>query len=35
VIGGGFVINWPDIDEHLSSQELLGGAPARAAMSRG
>jgi hypothetical protein len=28
VIGGGFVINWPDIDEHLSSQGLLAGAPA-------
>jgi hypothetical protein len=33
VIGGGFVINWPDVDEHLSSQGLLAGAPARAAMS--
>jgi hypothetical protein len=28
IIGGGFVINWPDIDEHLSSQGLLAGAPA-------
>jgi hypothetical protein len=28
VIGGGFVINWPDVDEHLSSQGLLAGAPA-------
>jgi len=33
VIGGGFVINWPDVDEHLSSQGLLAGAPARAAIS--
>jgi hypothetical protein len=28
VIGGGFVINWPEVDEHLSSQGLLAGAPA-------
>jgi hypothetical protein len=28
IIGGGFVINWPDVDEHLSSQGLLAGAPA-------
>ncbi|MFN2443266.1 MAG: DUF2442 domain-containing protein [Thermoanaerobaculia bacterium] len=28
VIGGGFVIHWPDVDEHLSSQGLLAGAPA-------
>ncbi|HEV7485918.1 MAG TPA: DUF2442 domain-containing protein [Thermoanaerobaculia bacterium] len=34
VIGGGFVINWPDVDEHLSSQGLLAGAPAHAAVSR-
>jgi hypothetical protein len=34
VIGGGFVINWPDVDEHLSSQGLLAGAPARAAVSQ-
>ena len=26
--GGGFVIIWPDVDEHLSSQGLLAGAPA-------
>ena len=26
IIGGGFVINWPEIDEHLSSQGLLAGA---------
>jgi hypothetical protein len=34
VIGGGFVINWPDVDEHLSSQGLLAGVPARAAVSQ-
>lgn len=28
VIGGGFVFNWPEIDEPLSSQGLLAGAPA-------
>jgi hypothetical protein len=28
VIGGGYVINWPDVDEHLSAQGLLAGAPA-------
>lgn len=28
IVGAGFVINWPDIDEHLSSQGLLAGAPA-------
>ncbi|MCA1732483.1 MAG: DUF2442 domain-containing protein, partial [Acidobacteria bacterium] len=28
IVGGGFVIHWPDVDEHLSSQGLLGGAPA-------
>jgi len=28
IIGGGYVINWPDVDEHLSSQGLLAGAPA-------
>ena len=28
IIGGGFVIHWPDLDEHLSSQGLLAGAPA-------
>lgn len=31
VIGGGFVIHWPEVDEHLSSQGLLAGAPAPAA----
>ncbi len=33
IIGGGYVINWPDVDEHLSSQGLLAGAPAPNAMS--
>jgi hypothetical protein len=28
VCGGGFGIHWPDIDEHLSTQGLLAGAPA-------
>ena len=26
--GGGFGIHWPDIDEDLSTQGLLAGAPA-------
>ena len=30
VVGGGFIINWPDVDEHLSTQGLLAGAPAPA-----
>ena len=28
VCGGGFGIHWPDIDEDLSTQGLLAGAPA-------
>jgi hypothetical protein len=28
VCGGGFGIHWPDIDEDLSTQGLLEGAPA-------
>jgi hypothetical protein len=28
LVGAGYVINWPDLDEHLSSQGLLSGAPA-------
>ena len=28
IVHAGYVINWPDIDEHLSSQGLLAGAPA-------
>lgn len=34
IIGGGFVIHWPDIDEHLSSQGLLAGAPAPHAIAQ-
>ncbi len=26
--GGGFGIHWPDVDEHLSTEGLLRGAPA-------
>ena len=28
IMHAGFVINWPELDEHLSSQGLLAGAPA-------
>lgn len=28
IAGGGFGIHWPDLDEDLSSQGLLRGAPA-------
>jgi len=28
IVGAGFIVNWPDVDEHLSSQGLLAGAPA-------
>lgn len=28
IIGGGYVMNWPDVDEHLSAQGILAGAPA-------
>ncbi len=28
IIGAGYVINWPDLDEHLSAQGLLAGSPA-------
>lgn len=28
ICGGGFGIHWPDIDEDLSTQGLLDGAPA-------
>jgi hypothetical protein len=28
IVGGGYVIHWPNLDEHLSSQGLLAGAPA-------
>lgn len=33
VVGGGYVIHWPDVDEHLSIQGLLAGAPAPGAHS--
>ena len=26
IMGGGYVIHWPAVDEHLSSQGLLAGA---------
>jgi len=28
IAGAGYVIHWPEIDEDLSAQGLLGGAPA-------
>ena len=28
VVGGGFGIHWPDLDEDLNSEGLLRGAPA-------
>lgn len=28
ITGAGFIIHWPDVDEHLSAQGLLAGAPA-------
>jgi hypothetical protein len=28
VAGGGFGIHWPDVDEDLSTEGLLRGAPA-------
>jgi len=28
ITGAGYVIHWPDVYEHLSSQGLLAGAPA-------
>ena len=28
IAGGGYGIHWPDIDEDLSTEELLRGAPA-------
>ena len=34
IIGGGYVVNWPDIDEHLSAQGLVAGAPAPAVVRR-
>lgn len=37
IAGGGFGIHWPDIDEDLSTEGLLRGAPApnRSATARG
>lgn len=35
IVGGGFVIHWPELDEHLSSQGLLAGAPAPGARVAG
>jgi hypothetical protein len=32
IAGGGFGIHWPDIDEDLSSDGLLRGAPAPSTM---
>jgi len=34
LVGGGYVVNWPDVDEHLSAQGLIAGAPAPAAVQR-
>jgi hypothetical protein len=28
IAGGGYAINWPDLDEDLSTEGLLRGAPA-------
>jgi len=33
IMGGGYVIHWPAVDEHLSSQGLLAGAPAPGALT--
>jgi hypothetical protein len=33
LIGGGYVINWPEVDEHLSAQGILAGAPAPASQA--
>lgn len=35
IIGAGYVIHWPDVDEHLSAQGILGGAPAPQAAAAG
>ena len=34
IMGGGYVIHWPAVDKHLSSQGLLAGAPAPEAAGR-
>ena len=33
ISGGGFGIHWPDLDEDLSTEGLLRGAPAQRAMN--
>jgi Protein of unknown function (DUF2442) len=35
VAGGGYGIHWPDLDEDLSTEGLLRGAPAQKAFSKG
>jgi len=35
VVGGGFGIHWPDLDEDLSTEGLLHGAPAPRARAPG
>ena len=35
ISGGGFGIHWPDIDEDVSAQGLLRGAPAAVPRRRG
>jgi hypothetical protein len=34
VAGGGYGIHWPDLDEDLSTEGLLRGAPAPKALSK-
>jgi hypothetical protein len=34
IAGGGFGIHWPDVDEDLSTEGLLRGAPAAAGSAR-
>jgi uncharacterized protein DUF2442 len=34
IAGGGYGIHWPDLDEDLSTERLLRGAPAPKAHSR-
>lgn len=35
ICGGGFGIHWPEVDEHLSTEGMLRGAPApRKTMSK-
>ena len=35
IAGGGFGLHWPEIDEDLSTEGLLRGAPASARRTRG